>query len=1037
MNLNKSEENIIKYWSNIISLVEEQKGKKSLEWTFLDGPPFVNGIPHYGHLLVSSIKDTMARFMSQKGYQTSRQIGFDCHGLPLEQEAEKIVGKTSPNDSIEKLTEFNNQCRDIISTCSQKWYDTLGRLGREFDKKQTYYTSDLAYMESLWCGFKRIWDEEKVYRSKKVMPYSPKCETPLSNFEAGSNYKDRTDISVYVKFKIVGSDDNLLIWTTTPWSLFANQGICVNPELTYFLIKIESKDFTDNIWICENLIDKFCVGEFSNYNIIKKVLGLELKGIKYKPIFPIDGWDNYQVYADNYVQSSTGTGLVHMAPMFGEDDMRVMKNNQKVSGFENKHLPETIIDSQVRFTNSWDLGNSNIKGKFVMDTVTDIVIYLKINKIALKSEKIKHSYPHCWRTDQPLIYLATDAWFINVQTSIPAILENNKKINWYPPNIGSERFANLVKDAPDWCLSRNRVWGTPIPIWISKSGHMICVGSVKELEDLCSSTTKQKFNDIHLDKIGNVVFEVNGEKYYRTFGVFDCWFESGMAGLSRFGYPDCIDKSYPVDFVTESLDQTRGWFYTLNVLSTILNNKPAFKNVIVSGMILAEDGKKMSKRLANYTDPNKVIEKYGADVLRLYLIGSPASKAEPFCFQDSGLFDITKKLLPYYNANLLLKECIDYAITTFSDINWIHNRSIKSTDKLDLWIENKFMELSKCIYSHLEKFELSFVPKLIFEFIDKITNVYVKLSRERLKGHYSETETKESISTLWFIFNKFNILIAPFIPHLSEHFNMKLFQMVKLDKVYTSIHLEEIDLNYVNEYQLNQNLLKGFYSVIELFETVRNIRQQINRRNFYPIISIELYTDSKEISEFNKIICKELNIKKLDIYPTDGIDKQFKANRSTLGKVYKKDAKKYIGMIESGDISWEGCVPDFYTFDYIVVEKQNMIGTKFNYTDNTNQNKQSVIYVNIKTNSQTDTEAEINNIRRQINNLRKEMGLKIFNKIKVIFERTEYWDTMNKNLLDLLKLKLCTDIEFVEHIDDFKIIKTFNEKDIKVLIKVI
>jgi isoleucyl-tRNA synthetase len=703
--------------------------------------------------------------MSQKGYQISYQIGFDCHGLPLEQEAEKTVGKVSPNDSIEKLIEFNDQCRHIISNCSEVWYETLGRLGRQFDKSQTYHTANFSYMKSLWWAFKKLWDQDLIYCSKKVMPYSPLCETPLSNFEAGSNYQDRTDMSVYVKFQLENSDEKLLIWTTTPWSLFDNQGICVNPELTYCLVQIDSKDSTDKIWICEDVIEKFCVGELSSFLVIKKVIGVELKGLKYEPIFPIDEWNNYQVYTDTYVQSSTGTGLVHLAPMFGEDDMRVMKTNQKVSGFCDEHLPDFIIDSQVRFTKNWELGNSNIKGRFVMDTSTDIVIYLKNNKFALKSEKIKHSYPYCWRTDHPLVYLATDAWFMNVQKLIPDILENNKKINWYPSNVGTERFANWIKDAPDWCLSRNRVWGTPIPIWVSKSGQMICVGSVEELEKLCSGS--QTFTDIHLDKIGNVIFELNGEKYYRTFGVLDCWFESGMAGLSRFGYPECTNKSYPVDFIAESLDQTRGWFYTLNVLSTALNNQPAFKNVIVSGLILAADGKKMSKRLGNYTNPNEIIKKFGVDVFRLYLIGSPASKAESFCFQDYDLTEITRKLLPYYNGHLLLNECINWASSTFGDISWISNQSIKSTNKLDLWIQNKFMETSQQIYTHMEKLELTHVPKLIFKFIDQLTNLYVKLSRERIKGQLAETDCKESISTLWSILNKFNILLAPFVPHLA------------------------------------------------------------------------------------------------------------------------------------------------------------------------------------------------------------------------------------------------------------------------------
>ncbi len=1034
MDFNKFEEEIIQFWNQyqLASKLLDDRANEP-KWELLDGPPFANGTPHHGHYLVSSIKDTITRYMSQKGFKISYQIGFDCHGLPLEQEAEKIVGKVSPNDSIDKLSEFNDQCRNIISNCSEVWYKTLGRLGRQFDKTQTYHTANLSYMKSLWWAFKKLWDQGLIYCSKKVMPYSPLCETPLSNFEAGSNYQERTDLSVYVKFRLVDSDEKLLIWTTTPWSLFGNQGICVNPELTYCLVQIEIKDITEKVWICEDVIEKFCVGDFSSYSVLKKATGLELKGLKYEPIFPIDGWTNYQVYADSYVQSSTGTGLVHLAPMFGEDDMRVMKANQSVTGFSDEHLPEFIIDSQVRFTKNWDLGVSNIEGRFVMDTSTDIVIYLKNHKLALKSEKIKHSYPYCWRTDQPLVYLAIDAWFMNVQKLIPNILENNKKINWYPSNIGTERFANWIKDAPDWCLSRNRVWGPPIPIWVSKSGHMVCIGSVEELEKL----TNQTFTDIHLDKISNAVFELNGEKYYRTFGILDCWFESGMAGLSRFGYPDCVNKSYPVDFIAESLDQTRGWFYTLNVLSTALNNQPAFKNVIVSGLILASDGKKMSKRLCNYTNPNEIIQKFGVDVFRLCLIGSPASKAETYCFKDSDLTEITRKLLPYYNAHLLLSECVTLASNIIGDISWINSQSFKSTNKLDLWIQNKFMETSKQIYCHMEKLELTYVPKLIFKFIDQLTNLYVKLNRERFKGQVTEIDCKESVSTLWLILKKFNILLAPFIPHLAEYYNMMLHNIIQTSEPYVSIHLEKIDLNSITEYPLDQNLINGFYSVNELFECVRNIRQQINRPIFYPILSMELYTDSSEISEFVDVICHELNIKNLIIHSTEKLNKQYRANKGLLGKVYKKDANKYVLMIESGNVGWDGCISDFYTFDYLIDTKNSMVGTKFNYLDSSDKVKQSVVYLNTQSNHQTDMEAEINNIRRQVNAIRKDMGLKIFNKAEVIFEQNEYWTNLDQDMMDMLVCRLVADIKFQDHLDNFKVIETFNGKEIKVFINVL
>jgi isoleucyl-tRNA synthetase len=1021
------EQNIITFW-NDINLKEQiiESRQNGTQWEFLDGPPFVNGTPHHGHLLVSTIKDTMARYMNQKGYKITYQIGFDCHGLPLEQEAEKTVGKVNPNDSIERLTEFNNQCRNIISNCSETWYETLGRLGRQFDKSQTYYTSDSKYMKALWWGFKQLWDNGLIYCSKKVMPYSPLCETPLSNFEANSNYQERTDTSIYVKFQIVNSDEKLLIWTTTPWSLFANQGICVNPNLTYCLIELNYRDYTDKIWICEDLINKFCIGEFSNYLILKKVIGSELKGIKYLPIFKIDNWDNYQVYADDYVQNNSGTGLVHLAPLFGEDDLRVMKLNN----YTDNNIPDFIVDSQVKFLIDWNLGENNINGRFVIDTTTDIVIWLKTNNYALKSEKIKHSYPYCWRTDYPLIYLATDAWFMNVQKIIPNILENNNKINWYPSHVGTERFSNWIKDAPDWCLSRNRIWGTPIPIWTADNGDTICIGSIEELEYY----TGQTINDIHLDKIHNCVFEYNNTKYYRTFGVLDCWFESGMAGLARFGYPECVNKSYPVDFIAESVDQTRGWFYTLNVLSTALNNQPAFKNVIVSGLILAADGKKMSKRLGNYTSPDLLIKKYGVDVFRLYLISSPASKAESFCFKDSELFEITKKILPYYNGHQLLNECIIYATTFFDNLNWIH--TINSTNKLDIWIKNKFYEFAKEVYGHMEKLELTYIPNLIFKFIDNLTNLYIKLSRERLKNQLSHIDTQESIATLWNIMNNLNILLAPFLPHLAESFNILLFSMINSNS-YKSIHLSNINIQSILDYELDTKLVNGFFSVNELLEAVRSVRQQISLPIYYPLESIILYTNSVDINEFIQIISSQLNIKKIEIKNINELLKNYKPNRTILGKIFKKQSNKYVQLIESGDINWDGCSPEYYTYDYNVVPIDGMVGTKFYYYDSLGKYTQSIVYININRSTDNDIYAEINNIRRQINSFRKDMGLKIYNKVDIIFEQNEYWNNINSEFIEILTNKLIANIKFSQELEDFKVIETFNGKKLKTSIQVI
>lgn len=1011
MDFNTFEKEIIKYWDDEDITNQIKKSRKDSiykSWQFLDGPPFVNGMPHHGHLLVSAIKDTMARYMSQKGYQISYQIGFDCHGLPLEQEAEKTIAKVSPNDSLERLIEFNNECRKIISNCSEVWYETLGRLGRQFDKSQTYKTCDLKFMESLWWAFKKLWDDGLIYQSKKVMPYSPKCETPLSNFEAGSNYQERTDISIYVKFKLINSDESLLIWTTTPWSLFANQGICVNGEFDYQLVQLTTDQVTEKLWVAKDFVEQLFKDPKYTYEILSTIKGEKLVGLQYEPIFPVNNYTDYRVHADSYVQNSTGTGLVHLAPIFGEDDMRVMKIT---------NLPEYLIDSQVKFKISYIVNNVDIQGKFVMDTSTDIVIHLKNTNQAFKSEKIKHSYPYCWRTDFPLIYLATDAWFMNVQKIIPELIENNKQINWYPSYVGTERFANWIKDSPDWCLSRNRVWGTPIPIWSNDDGDCMCIGSIKELEDL----TGQTFTDLHLDSLNSVEFNIPGKgTFKRTFGVLDCWFESGMAGLARFGYPECTTKSYPVDFIAESLDQTRGWFYTLNVLSTALNHSPAFKNVIVSGLILAQDGKKMSKRLGNYTSPDALIEKYGADIFRLYMIGSPAAKAESFCFKDTDLVDITRKIIPYYNAHVLLKECLTDNF-----------KMVESENHLDKWIKMKLIETSQHIYKHMEKLELPNIPIHIYKFIDILCNSFIKLSRERMKGYNSEQSFNESNSTLYYVLKSFNKLLVPFIPHLAEYFNKSLS-----DKD-ISIHLETIDIKYILDYKLDINLLNGFYSVNEVLECVRNLRQQINKPIFYPLDKLELYTDSPSIIEYKSVICKELNIKNLIINSTNTLNKTFRSNKGLLSKIYKKEATKYINLIENGDVLWEGCIKDYYTFEYNLELMNDMVGTKFNYNNSDGLTSQAVLYLSTTTSKENDQEAEINNIRREINNIRKEMNLKFTNKVDIYFENNIFWDDMNPELIKLLSIRLGVEIKFLCNLEECKLIKTFMGTQLKVFIKVI
>jgi len=1000
------ENEVINYWKSNNIYEELKKNREHCKkWEFLDGPPFVNGTPHYGHLLVSSIKDTIARYMLQKNYKISYQIGFDCHGLPLEQEAEKKCGKVSINDDIKQIKLFNNTCRDIIKDCSLEWYNILERLGRQFDKSETYYTSDIKYMETLWWSFKKLWDKDLIYISKKVMPYSPLCETPLSNFEANSNYQERTDISVYVKFKIINIEEYLLIWTTTPWSLFGNQGICVNPEFKYNLVDINN----EKIWICEDFNNKF------NVKIIyKTVYGKELENIKYIPIFnfiEIYNESCFKVYCDNYVDNKNGTGIVHLAPLFGEDDLRVMKNKNYIDNL----LPEYLVNSKIRFNIHFIINNQDIYNNFVMDTNTNIVIYLKNNNIAILSEKIKHNYPYCWRTDYPLIYLATNAWFINVKKLTPQLIENNKKIEWYPKYIGSERFGNWIKDAHDWCISRNRLWGTPLPLWINDKGDIKCIGSIQELEEL----TNKKINDIHIDEIYNLTFETTEGIYKRTFGVLDCWYESGMAGLARYGYPECKNKTYPVDFIAESLDQTRGWFYTLNVLSTALNDTYAFKKVIVSGLILAEDGKKMSKRLNNYTSPNIIIETYGVDVLRLYLIGSPACKAESYNFKEIELLEITKKIILYYNAHNLYNDYINNAYNKYNKFDFV-----ESTNKLDIWIKNEYILKCLKIYNLMENLELVLIPNIIYKYIDNICNIYIKLSRERMKGT-NKTDVIESLSTLYWILNNTNLLLGPFIPHLSEYFNLML-------KNNNSIHLKLIDFNYINNYKINNDILSSFNSVNELIETVRNLRLKVNIAQFIPLDYIELYTNNNNILDYTDIICQELNIKKIILYSTENINRNYKPNKGVLGKKYKKDAIKYINLIEKGEIN--NIDNEDYYIEYIIENKNNMIVSKFDYIDNNNNINQSLVYLYTKISPENLLESELNNIRRQINEIRKNLKLKLYNKINLYFENNDFWKELeekNNNLLKNFINKLSCNVIFENKLLEYDIINTYTNKQIK------
>ncbi|MBI5273975.1 MAG: isoleucine--tRNA ligase, partial [Chlamydiales bacterium] len=631
------EKRIQKFWE------ENRIFKKSIEnrndaplFSFYDGPPFATGLPHYGHILAGTIKDVVPRYMTMKGFKVPRRFGWDCHGLPVENEIEKSK-ELSGSHSIEKfgIANFNEECRSIVLRYTEEWKYTVHRMGRWVDFDHTYKTMDTSFMESVWWVFASLWKKDLIYEGFKVMPFSAQLGTPLSNFEANLNYKEVPDPSLTVKFPLKGEENTyLLVWTTTPWTLVSNLAAVANPKMTY--VKILDKESKKKFILAGSRV-KHYFKDREKIEVISTFHGLDLKDKEYFPPFEYfihDASPNaFKVLVDEFVGEDDGTGIVHAAPAFGELDFFVCKREEI-----DIVCP---VDQNGRFTKEIP----EYEGMFVKDADKDIIKRLKAKNLVFHHGQIVHRYPFCWRSDQPLIYKAVNTWFVAVEKIKDHLLKANDQINWVPDHIKYGRFGKWLENARDWAISRNRYWGTPIPIWRNDEGVLIVISSKQELEQRAG----KKINDLHRHFIDDITFEENGKIYKRIPEVFDCWFESGSMPYAQNHFPfenkEETLQSFPADFIAEGLDQTRGWFYTLNVLSVALFDQPAFKNVIVNGIVLAEDGNKMSKRLKNYPDPLDVVEKYGADSVRLYLLHSPVVEADDFRFSEKGVELVLRQFL--------------------------------------------------------------------------------------------------------------------------------------------------------------------------------------------------------------------------------------------------------------------------------------------------------------------------------------------------------------------------------------------------------
>ncbi|MBP5320608.1 MAG: isoleucine--tRNA ligase, partial [Kiritimatiellae bacterium] len=647
----KMERDVLAFWEadgTFQKSLERNRGKR--DFVFFDGPPFATGLPHYGHLLAGTIKDIVPRYQTMRGFHVERRFGWDCHGLPIEALAQDALGVNGAAE-IKQLgvDRFNEQCRSMVLKYVNEWRRTVTRMGRWVDFDNDYKTMNPAYMETIWWVFKQLWDQGRVYRSHRIMPYSWKLSTPLSNFEAGSNYKDVQDPTVTVRAKVLSGADPawgetyLLIWTTTPWTLPENLMICAGAEIDYCVVR----DAADgvNFVIARDRLSAY-YKKPDQYQVVAELKGADLKGWSYEPIFPyfahLAAEGAFHVLNDNYVTTADGTGLVHIAPAYGEDDFRVCREAGMMAFAD-------PLDASCAFTDALP----EYAGRFCKDCDKDIIKRLKAEGKLVHQSTIVHSYPFCDRTDTPLIYRAIDAWYVRVEDLHERLAKNNDTVHWMPAYVGDKRFGNWIRDARDWNISRNRFWGSCIPVWINEADpdDMICVGSVAELEALSG----QKVTDLHKHYVDQILIHKDGKTYRRTPEVLDCWFESGSMPYAQQHYPferkDEVASFFPADFIAEGLDQTRGWFYTLMILGTCLFDRSPYKNVVVNGLVLAEDGKKMSKRLKNYPDPTHILDAYGADALRLYMIYSPVVRAENLRFSEAGVKQILRDLLiPWWNA---------------------------------------------------------------------------------------------------------------------------------------------------------------------------------------------------------------------------------------------------------------------------------------------------------------------------------------------------------------------------------------------------
>ena len=834
--VNEEEKEILKFWKKDRTFEKSlKKTKKGKPYIFYDGPPFATGLPHYGHILGSVTKDVFGRFWTMNGKYVRRIWGWDCHGLPIENIAEKGL-KINSKDEIEKIgvKKFNDYCRHCVMEYAGSWENVIDRIGRWVDMKESYRTMDNDYIESVWWAFKKLWEKGYIYEGEKVLMYCPRCSTPLAKAEIAmdNSYRMIKENSIVVKFKLKEEDAYALAWTTTPWTLPSNLALAVNPDLDYIYVK--DKSSKEVYLMAREVLDNF-FRDRKEYEIVEKIKGRKLEGKKYEPLFPyFKNTENaFRFLLGNFVNSDEGTGIVHIAPAFGEDDYNVCKNYR---------IPLVQpVDEKGRFTPE----AKDFKGKFVHDSNRDIIEFLrKQNKVVLV-KNTEHEYPFCYRCDTKLIYRAIPAWFVDIQKIKPKLLKLNEKIKWYPTFLKEGRVKYTIETAPDWNISRNRYWASAMPVWTSEDGEKIIIGSVEELKKY-SKNLKGKI-DLHKDYLDKIILEKDGKKFKRVSEVLDCWFESGAMTFAQFHYPfeseSLFKKNFPADFVVEYIAQVRTWFYYMMVLSAILFDDIPFENVVTTGTVLAEDGQKMSKSKNNFTDPMILVDKYGADALRFYLMSGSVMNSEDLNFSDKGVGEVYKKIFLILYNSLRFYETIGKKEKTKKPL---------SRNLTDKWMLSRLNEFGCEISSCLKDYNTIKSCEEIRKFADDLSTWYIRTGRERFE------DEKLSRETLRYVLEIFSKSVAPILPFTAE----KIYQT--LNGKTKSVHLESFP--DFEDKHTDRKLLKKMEVIRNVVSAGLREREKKEVGLKWPLAKATVIGgDYKLKKEEEEIIKSQLNVKKIEL----------------------------------------------------------------------------------------------------------------------------------------------------------------------------